>query len=76
MHRAGRRGLGPRQLVEPAIEDEPGPGGPDVVRLLEEAADIVDAVVPETLADVEREERKHKGRPARAGVTTVALARG
>ena len=33
-------------LVEPPIEDEPGPGGPDVVRLLEEAADIVDAVVP------------------------------
>ena len=33
-------------LVEPAIEDEPGPGGQDVVRLLEEASDIVDAVVP------------------------------
>jgi hypothetical protein len=43
-------------LVEPAIEDEPGPGGPEVVHLLEEAEDIIDAVVPETLAEVEREE--------------------
>jgi hypothetical protein len=45
-------------LVEPAIEDEPGPGGPDVVHLLEEAEDIIDNVVPETLADVQRDERK------------------
>ena len=45
-------------LVEPAIEDEPGPGGPDVIQLLEEAEDIVDAVVPETLADVKRQEAK------------------
>jgi hypothetical protein len=47
-------------LVEPAIEDEPGPGGPDVVRMLEEASDIVDAVVPQTLAEVEREESAAK----------------
>ena len=53
-------------LVEPAIEDEPGPGGPDVVRLLEEAADIVDAVVPQTVADVERDERAAKRSPRRA----------
>ena len=45
-------------LVEPAIEDEPGPGGPDVVQLLEEAEDIIDAVVPETLAEVKRDEAK------------------
>jgi len=45
-------------LVEPAIEDEPGPGGPEVVSLLEEAEDIVDAVVPETVAEVERQERQ------------------
>jgi hypothetical protein len=44
--------------VEPAIEDEPGPGGPDVVQLLEEAEDIIDAVMPETLADVKRDEAK------------------
>ena len=49
-------------LVEPPIGDESGPGGPDVVRLLEEAADIVDAVVPETLAEVEREETAKKRR--------------
>jgi hypothetical protein len=54
-------------LVEPAIEDEPGPGGEDVVRLLEEASDIVDAVMPQTVADVEREERKAPKRPARPG---------
>jgi hypothetical protein len=57
-------------LVEPAIEDEPGPGGPDVARLLEEAADIVDAVVPETVAEVERNERataKRSSRGSRGG---------
>ncbi len=50
-------------LVRAPVEDEPGPGGPDVVRLLEQAEDIVDAVVPETLAEVEKEERtKARGR--------------
>ena len=48
-------------LVEPAIEDEPGPGGEDAIRLLEEASDIVDAVMPQTLAEVEHNERKGKG---------------
>jgi hypothetical protein len=43
-------------LVEPAVEDEPGPGGPDVVHLLEEAEDIIDAVVPETLDQVKSQE--------------------
>jgi len=43
-------------LVDPAIEEEPGPGGPDVIRLLEEASDIVDAVMPDTVAEVEAEE--------------------
>jgi hypothetical protein len=45
-------------LVEPALEDEPGPGGQEVVELLEQAEDIVDAVVPETLVEVEKEERR------------------
>jgi hypothetical protein len=45
-------------LVEPAIEDEPGPGGPDVVQLLEQAEDIIDAVVPETLAEVKQDESR------------------
>jgi hypothetical protein len=45
-------------LVEPPVEEEPGPGGPEVVRLLEEAEDIVDSVVPETLSEVERDEQR------------------
>jgi hypothetical protein len=45
-------------LVDPKVEDEPGPGGPDVVHLLEEAEDIVDSVVPQTLAEVQRAERE------------------
>src|SRR5579863_5607439 len=49
-------------LVEPPIEDAPA-SGPDVVHLLEEAEDIIDAVVPETLAQVERDEQ----RAARSG---------
>jgi hypothetical protein len=52
-------------LVEPRVEDEPGPGGPDVVRLLEQAEDIVDAVVPETIAVVERSEEKGERRPSK-----------
>ena len=47
----------PGSLVRPPVEDEPSLDGPDVVRLLEEASDIVDAVVPETVAEVEKEER-------------------
>ena len=54
-------------LVEPAIADEPGPGGPDVVRLLEEASDIIDAVVPQTLAEVEKSERPMGRSPAGPG---------
>ena len=52
-------------LVEPAIEDEPGPGGPDVANLLEQAEDIIDSVVPQTLMEVERQEKKSapRGRP-------------
>jgi len=50
-------------LVEPAIEDEPGPGGPETAALLDQAEDIVNAVVPEALADAERE-RSQGDRPA------------
>ncbi|MHB8328657.1 MAG: hypothetical protein ACYDD6_03360 [Acidimicrobiales bacterium] len=42
-------------LVEPAIEDEPGPGGPDMVSLLGEAEDIVNAAVPEAIAEAEHQ---------------------
>ena len=51
-------------LVEPAIEDEPT-SGPDVVELLDQAEDIVNAAAPEALADAER--RRATERPARSG---------
>jgi hypothetical protein len=54
-------------LVEPPVEDEPVPGGAEVVGLLEQAEDIVDAVVPETLSEVRQEEaRTEKRRGARS----------
>lgn len=49
-------------LVEPPVEDEPVPGGPDVARLMEEAEDIVDAVVPQTLSEVRRQEKREEPR--------------
>ena len=42
-------------LVEPPIEDLPGEGGSDMVQLLGEAEDIVNAAAPEALAEAERE---------------------
>jgi hypothetical protein len=39
-------------LVEPAIEDEPE--GEDVGELLDQAEDIVNAVLPETLSEVDQ----------------------
>ena len=47
-------------LVEPALEDEPGRGGPEVTQLLEEAEDIVDSAVPEALLEVEDEEKSQR----------------
>lgn len=49
-------------LVEPALEDEPVPGGEDVINLLEQAEDIVDSVVPETLTEVEHDEKRAEHR--------------
>ena len=40
-------------LVEPAIEDEPK--GADVAELLDAAEDIVNAAIPETLAEVDKD---------------------
>jgi len=51
-------------LIEPPVEDEPG-GGPEVAKLLDEAEDIVNAVVPDTLEDVERQRAKDEGRRRR-----------
>jgi hypothetical protein len=45
-------------LVEPPVEDEPEPIGPEVEIVLDEAEDIVNAAAPEVLAEVEREEQK------------------
>jgi len=50
-------------LVEPAIEDEPE--GEDIGELLDEAEDIVNAVLPETLSEVEQvraQESRSRGR--------------
>ncbi|HUY64971.1 MAG TPA: hypothetical protein VMV14_10720 [Acidimicrobiales bacterium] len=52
-------------LVEPALEEEPGPGGPEVAELLDQAEDIVNAIAPDALADVER--RRAKQRPTSGG---------
>jgi hypothetical protein len=49
-------------LVEPALEDEPGPGGQDTIKLLGEAEDIVNAIVPETLAEVEHDRNRAETR--------------
>jgi hypothetical protein len=50
-------------LVEPPVEDEPDLESSEVIGLLEQAEDIVDAVVPETLSEVKREEaRSQKSR--------------
>lgn len=52
-------------LVEPAIEDEPGPGGEDTAHLLDEAEDIINAVTSSTLADVERQRARDERGPKR-----------
>ena len=50
-------------LVEPAIEEEPGPGGPDVAELLDSAEDIVNEVAPQVLEQVRAEDAR-RGRSA------------
>jgi len=68
-------------LVEPAIEPEPDVPGGGVGDLLDQAEDIVNAVVPAARADVARERRRtergglfgrlrRRGRPGRAGGST------
>src|ERR1700722_7391565 len=42
-------------LIEPAIEDEPEGDGAEIASLLDSAENIVNAVVPETRAEVMRE---------------------
>jgi hypothetical protein len=45
-------------LVEPALEDEPGAGGPEVAALLESAEDFVNEVGPGILAEVRAEDAR------------------
>ena len=52
-------------LVEPALEEEPEPGNPEMFEMLGEAEDIVNASAPEALAEAER--TRAAERPARAG---------
>ena len=40
-------------LVEPAIETEPDEPGPDVVELLDDAVDIVNAAAPDAIAEAD-----------------------
>jgi len=47
-------------LVSPAVEDEPDEPAGDVAALLDQAEEVVNAVVPEALAEVERQ---RAGRP-------------
>lgn len=49
-------------LVSPAVEDEPDEPAEDVSVLLDEAENVVNAVVYETLDDVERQ-RQRAGEP-------------
>ena len=44
-------------LIEPAVEDEPDMPTHDVATLLDEAEEIVNAVVPTARAEVERDRR-------------------
>jgi len=44
-------------LVEPAIEDEPDDAPEDIAELLDSAEDIVNAVVPEAIAEAQQRER-------------------
>ncbi|MFZ0668587.1 MAG: hypothetical protein WAM97_22750 [Acidimicrobiales bacterium] len=53
-------------LIEPPIEDEPAGDATEIASLLDQAEDIVNAVVPDALAEAEKrhaeEEKRQKGR--------------
>ena len=54
-------------LVEPAVEDEPAEeSGEEVATLLDEAENIVNAVVPEARAEAAARERAEQARRARS----------
>ena len=47
-------------LVEPALEEEPGPGGDDAVAVLGSAEDIVNEVAPSVLEEVRAEDARRE----------------
>jgi hypothetical protein len=49
------------KLVPPAVEDEPDEPAGDVSSLLDEAENVVNAVVPETLDEVQRQRDRAAG---------------
>ena len=53
-------------LVEPALEDEPDEAPGDIAELLDSAEDIVNAIVPDAIAQARRDEAsKQSGRLGR-----------
>lgn len=62
-------------LVEPALEDEPDEPGPGIAELLDEAEDIVTAIVPDALAEEERREAEAARRAAGGGGLRRLLGR-
>jgi hypothetical protein len=49
-------------LIEPPVEDEPQGDRENIAGLLDQAEEIVNAVAPETLVEVEREEARQQRR--------------
>jgi hypothetical protein len=47
-------------LVEPALEDEPGVGGPDVAAFLNSVEEIVNDVAPGVLAEVRADDARRE----------------
>jgi hypothetical protein len=47
-------------LVEPALEDEPGAGGPEVAAFLSSVEDIVNDVAPGILAEVRAQDARRE----------------
>ena len=53
-------------LVEPALEDEPDEAPGDIAELLDSAEDIINAIVPDAIAEVRRDEaNRQSGRLGR-----------
>ena len=52
-------------LVEPPLEEEPAVPGDEVAALLDQAEDFINAVGPEVLADVQREDAKREAKSGR-----------